>query len=136
MVRKQRFTLRLNRDTVQRLTQKAKRLGQLKSDLVERYLEEGVRMAEYPGIVFHEGPAGRRPGVAGHRLDVWEVVETVRNEGGNREAGAACLGLNPHLVTAALDYYADYRQEIDACIECNAALAEEAEIAWGWDSAS
>ena len=130
MTRKQHFTLRLKPETVQRLTRQAERSGQPKTALAELYLDEGVRMAEHPGIVFRGGPSGRRPGLAGHRLDVWEVVETVRNEGGNPQAAAAYLGISPHLVAAALGYYADYRDEVDAWIDRNAAEAEEAEASW------
>ena len=87
-------------------------------------------MSEYPGIVYRKGPAGRRAGLAGLGLDVWEVVETVRNEGGNFEAAAEYLQIDSRLVAAALDYYAGHRDEIDAWIESNAALSEEAETAW------
>lgn len=130
VTRKEHFTVRLNPETVQRLIRRAERSGQSKSALAERYLEEGLRMEEHPGIVFRDGPAGRRPGLAGHRLDVWEVVETVKNEDGNPQAAASYLGISPHLVTAALGYYADYSDEVDAWIERNAAETEEAEAAW------
>ena len=130
MARKQHFTLRLNPDTVRRLIRQAERSGQLKTGLAEQYLEEGVRMAEHPGIVFRSGPSGRRAGLAGHRLDVWEVIETVKHGDGNAEASAAYLGLSPHLIAVALDYYADYQDEIDEWIERNAIEAEEAEVSW------
>jgi uncharacterized protein (DUF433 family) len=130
MVRKEHFTLRLPPDTIQRLTQQAELSGQSKTALAERYLEEGLRTARHPLIVFRDGPAGRRPGLVGHRLDVWDVVETVRNEDGDVQAAAAYLEIAPHLVAAALDYYAEYPEEIDRWIECNAALAEELESAW------
>jgi predicted transcriptional regulator len=61
---------------------------------------------------------------------VWEVVETVRNEEGNAEKAAEYLGISPALVTAALDYYVGYRDEVDQWIERNAAMAEEAEASW------
>jgi uncharacterized protein (DUF433 family) len=130
MTRKEHFTLRLDPETVQRLTRQAQRSGQAKTSLAERYLEEGVRMAEHPAIVFRNGPAGRRPGLAGRGLDVWEVIETVKNEDGNAEAAAAYLDIGLHLVAAALDYYASYQDEIDAWIEANAAQAAEAEASW------
>ena len=31
-----------------------------KSRLAERYVDEGTRMDEHPGIVFRDGPSGRR----------------------------------------------------------------------------
>lgn len=32
-------------------------------------------------IAFRDGAAGRRPGLVGSRLDVWQVVETVKQNG-------------------------------------------------------
>ncbi len=87
-------------------------------------------MADHPGIVFRDGAAGRRAALAGHRLDVWMVVETVQQGGGDIEAAAEYLSISPGLVGAAIDYYADYRDEIDEWISSNAAMAEEAEAAW------
>lgn len=87
-------------------------------------------MADHPGIVFRDGPAGRYAALAGHRLPVWMVMETVLQGGGDVEAAAEYLSLSPGLVGAAVGYYADYRGEIDEWISSNAALAEEAEAAW------
>jgi uncharacterized protein (DUF433 family) len=87
-------------------------------------------MAEHPGIVFRTAAAGRRPGIAGSGLDVWEVVETVHNEGGDTRAAAEYLSLAPGLVAAAMGYYADHPDEIDAWIELNRLESEEAEAAW------
>src|SRR6476660_8597580 len=39
-------------------------------------LEEALRMRHAPGIVFVEGPAGRRAALAGTGLDVWEIIAT------------------------------------------------------------
>jgi hypothetical protein len=79
-----------------------------------------------PDIVFREGAAGRRAVLAGHRLDVWQVVETVRLEGGDICAAATYLSVSSDLVAAAVDYCA----EIAAWIARNRAMAEEAEAAW------
>lgn len=57
--------------------------------LVERYLEEGIRMDEHPMIVLRTSPLGRRAMLAGTRLDVSQVADTVRAEGGSVEAAAA-----------------------------------------------
>jgi uncharacterized protein (DUF433 family) len=130
MARKEHFTLRLDPETVKRIVRRSDISGEPKTVLAERYLEEGLRMSEHPGIVFRDGPAGRRPGIAGHRLDVWEIVETAREEGGNRQAVAAYFGIQPGLVSAALEYYGDYRDEIDRWIEQNRSLAEESEQSW------
>jgi uncharacterized protein (DUF433 family) len=130
MARKEHFTLRLNPDTIRRIERRAQLSGQPKTVLAEQYLEEGLRMAEHPGIIFRDGPMGRRPGLAGHRLEVWDVVETVKNAGGDAQAAADYLEVSPRLVMTALAYYADYKDEIDWWIERNAALADEAEAVW------
>ncbi len=128
--RKEHFSLRLHPATVRRLVAHSRRRGVPKTSVAEQYLEEAVRMADHPGIVFRDGAAGRRAALAGHRLDVWMVVETVQQGGGDIEAAAEYLSISPGLVGAAIDYYADYRDEIDEWISSNAAMAEEAEAAW------
>jgi uncharacterized protein (DUF433 family) len=128
--RREHFSLRLRPSTVRRLVAHSRRRGIPKTSIAEQYLEEAVRMADHPGIVFRDGAAGRRAALAGHRLDVWQVVETVRQEHGDELAAAEYLGVSPGLVGAAVAYYADYRDEVEGWIERNVAEAEEAEEAW------
>jgi uncharacterized protein (DUF433 family) len=130
VAQREHFTLRLKPETVRRILRRAELSGRTKTALAEEYLEEGLRMAEHPGIVFRDGAAGRRPGLAGSRLDVWEVVETIHDEGGDVDAAAAYLGIAPAMVRIALDYYLDYRDDIDRWIERNERLASDAEGAW------
>lgn len=87
-------------------------------------------MADHPGIVLRDGAAGRRAALAGHRLDVWQVIETVQQAGGSIAAAAEYLSISPGLVGAAVGYYADYKEEVERWIEDNATMAEEAEAAW------
>ena len=85
----------------------------------------------FPGIVFRDGPAGRRAGVAGGP-DVWEVIEVFQAEGSNRSEAAANLGVRPGLVDAAIAYHRAHRDEIDGWIAANAEMmsaAREASIA-------
>jgi uncharacterized protein (DUF433 family) len=128
--RKEHFSLRLHPSTVRRLIAQGRRRGVPKTSVAEQYLEEAVRMADHPGIVFRDGAAGRRAALAGHRLDVWQVMETVRQEGGDVDAAASYLSISPGLVGAAVGYYADYRDEVEEWIDRNNAMAEEAEAAW------
>lgn len=104
--------------------------GAGKSNLAQRYIDEGLRMDQHPGIVFRPGPAGRRAGLAGGP-DVWEVIRVVRNspESGDGSVAAAAqwLELPPRLVEIAVRYYADHRDEIDAWIARVDREAAEAE---------
>jgi uncharacterized protein (DUF433 family) len=127
---REHFSLRLHSATLQRLVAQARRRGVPKTRVAEQYLEEAVRMADHPGIVFRDGAGGRRAALAGHRLDVWQVIETVRQESGSVEAAAEYLRISPGLVGAAVGYHADNRAEIEDWIQRNAAMAQETEEAW------
>ena len=77
--------------------------------------EEAVRMRRVPGIVFSDGPAGRRATVAGTGLDVWEVIRAWR------EAGEQFAGLRENYrwlsdlqLRSAVAYSELYPEEIDA----------------------
>lgn len=103
------------------------------SALAEQLIDEGLRSRRHPLIAFRDGPAGRRAHLVGGP-DVWEVVDGV--VGGDvpvdeRLARATELfGLRPALVEAALAYYAEYEDEVDALIGANRRAADEAEQLW------
>jgi hypothetical protein len=86
-----------------------------------------MRLDRHPGIVFRDGPAGRRPVVVGGP-DVWEVVAAARSasERGNEllSALAERVGASAERIRIAVRYYAEYPDEIDAWI---AMIDEEAE---------
>jgi hypothetical protein len=106
------------------------------SAAVNRFVDEGLRMEEHPGVLFRPGPAGRRAVlVAGP--DVWEVVRAVRNAraAGPDLDGAGVLdlvatntGVARHLVDTAMAYWAAYPDEVDAAV-ADADHAEAAELA-------
>ena len=125
----QTFTLRMKPGTRQALERQAEKTRVPKTALAERYVEEGLRMDAHPGIVFRDGPAGRRPGLASGP-DVWEVIMVFLAEGRSVEGTAENLELPVRLVNAAVGYYADYREEIEDRIESNRRAAEEGEAAW------
>ncbi len=90
-------------------------------------------MDEHPGIVFRDGPAGRRPGVIGGP-DVWEIARVLRSVSARDEKAVAetatLTGLAQPLVEVATRYYADHREEIDAWLEMIDAEAERARSQW------
>lgn len=87
-------------------------------------------MKEHPQIHFREGALGRRAALLGTRLDVWQVIETVRNHGNSIEEAADYLELPLEKVRAAVRYYAAYRDEVDEFAARAGALAERAEADW------
>src|SRR6187549_2879591 len=130
MPRNAMLSIRMPDETREQLESTAETRGETRSALMQRYIEEGLRMDRHPGIVFRAGPAGRRPGLAGGP-DVWEVVRVVCNVAGRGDRAiaeaASWLGLSASQVRIAVDYYADYPAEIDAWLAKVDAQAAEAE---------
>ena len=87
-------------------------------------------MDEHPLIRFADGPGGRRARLAGTGKDVWEVIATVRDNGGDASEAARYLEIPLGLVQAAITYYGAYLDEIDQWIEANEQEASEASAAW------
>lgn len=90
-------------------------------------------MAEHPGIVFADGPAGRRATLA-VGPDVWELVQFLREIDDRGEdavlAAAEVFVLPDTAVRAGLRYYAAYPSEIDRWIADAQAASAAAEQAW------
>lgn len=92
--------------------------GKSWSATTQEMLDEAIRMRRAPGVVFAEGPAGRRAVIAGSGLDVWEVIASWRAMGedfGRLRAGYPWL-TEPQL-RGALSYYRLYPKEIDERLE-------------------
>jgi hypothetical protein len=97
-------------------------------DSAEALQDERARMRAHPGIVFRDGPAGRRPGLA-EGPDLWEVArlfEQVRDPSDATIARVAdWLALSVPQVRAAAVYYSEYGNEVDPWIRAVDELAEE-----------
>jgi tetratricopeptide (TPR) repeat protein len=124
------LSVRLNDATIARLGRHAQRVHLAPRTLAQRYVEEGLRMDEHPLIRFADGPAGRRARLVGTGKDVWEVIATVRDNGGDAAEAARYLEIPLGLVQAAITYYGAYQDEIDQWIEANEQEAAEASAAW------
>lgn len=120
---------RLSADLKHRLAERAAAEGVSETSFVARVLDEALRTAPYPGIVYRDGPSGRRAALAGGP-DVWEVVLAVRHAAGRGDArvadAAAQMDLPERLVRLAIDYAAAYPDEVEARIALNEAAAERA----------
>lgn len=107
-------SFRLSPRTLELLDDRARELSETRNRLAERLLNEGLRTERHPLIVFREGTAGlRRPALAGTRLYVWQVLDTVRASDNSVADAAAYLGLAERYVHAAVNYYADFTEEVD-----------------------
>jgi len=123
-------TFRLPAELLASLQDRSQERGESANALAERYLEEGLRRDTHPLISFREGAAGRRAALAGTRLDVAHVIDTLQAEENSITATAEYLEVSEQQVRAAVRYYADYREEIDEWRERMHAIAEREEEAW------
>ena len=130
----------LDPETYDFLVARSRETGESLSRVVRRLIDERMRLQEetlraerYPGIVFRDGPAGRRAVVAGGP-DVWELAPEIQginvDDDAEIEAVAAWMNLPVSHIRAAIGYYAEYRDEIDAWVERNNSLAERLEAEW------
>lgn len=100
------------------------------TDLIERFVREGLACAEHPGIVFKSGPSGRRAALAGGP-DVWEIVSALRHARGREARRVAAVadefGIHERQVVVALNYAAAHRDEIDERVHANDRALKDAE---------
>jgi hypothetical protein len=112
------LSIRFDQRLLGRLRRRAQATpGASPSGLAQRLVDEGLRMAEHPGIVFKDGPAGRRAALA-FGPDVWEVVKFLRevDERGPDAIAAAAevLSLPESRVRIAMHYHLAHPEEIEA----------------------
>jgi hypothetical protein len=133
------FSARWDVDVLERLERRSEQAGTSRSRLAERYVDEGTRMDEHPGIIFRNGPTGRRAALAGGP-DVWEVMQTARSGKARGNAAvtatADLLGLTESQIRVAVRYYAAYPAEIDERISRSIEEADAAEAVWKREQAA
>lgn len=90
-------------------------------------------MDDHPGIVFRDGPTGRRAGLAAGP-DVWEVIGVLRSTGLTGDEAirstAEWSSLSVRQVREAIGYYNEYPAEIDERIRQRDEEADAAELSW------
>lgn len=128
------LSIRFDQEVLARLRERAASVpGATASGLAQRLVDEGLRMADHPGIVFRDGPAGRRPAlIVGP--DVWELVFFLReiDERGSAAVTAAAeiFAIPESAVSAGISYYTAFAEEIDAWIAEAQSASERAEAEW------
>ena len=123
--------IRFDDSLLEEVRRVARRRATTVSSVIQMFAEEGIRAMEIPGIVFRDGPSGRRPGVAGS-VDVWEIIATARQMDGpvDQTELASIMGVDRRVVEIAIDYYSHFPDEIDQWIADGESEAERAHEAW------
>lgn len=126
-------SLRIDTATRERLRARAEQEKVPAATVALRLLDEGLRMAAHPGVVFRSGPTGRRPALSAGPdiVEVVSVIQHLEQTGEEAEAEAArWLELPLTAVRAAVDYYLEFTDEIDQDIERREKVAAAAREHW------
>ena len=119
-------SLRIPKEVVEDVQALAEATGQDFSAAAVELLTEAAKMRRCPGIVFADGPAGRRARILGTGLDVWEVIAVYQGLARNMaRLRKAYPWLSDPQLRAALGYYAAYPEEIDRRIAFNERWTQE-----------
>jgi hypothetical protein len=115
-------SFRLPEELLNRIDEEAVERQTSVTALVATLLDEGLKTRRFPGIVYRDGPAGRRAGVVGGP-DVWEIILAVKNASGKGAQRlrrvVTELGLPEQQVRVAVDFYAAFPGEIDERVAAN-----------------
>ncbi|MGB3911712.1 MAG: hypothetical protein WBL06_14685 [Pseudolysinimonas sp.] len=127
------LSIRFDPELLDRLRRTAAGRDTTPSGLAQRLVDEGLRAQEFAGVVFRDGPAGRRAALAAGP-DIWEIAAALRDSGLRGDEAidvvADDLDLSPARVRIALAYYGAHSAEIDDEIADNERAAEAALRSW------
>jgi hypothetical protein len=101
----------------EQLLARAEKLDMTASQLANRYLKEGLRMDEHPGIIFVSTPSGRRAVLASRpRIQVVDLIGTWLDERQDVAETARYFDVSEDDVHAGVRYYASFKDELDGAI--------------------
>jgi sarcosine oxidase gamma subunit len=128
------LSIRFSPSLLTRLRRRANAMtGASAAGLAQRLIDEGLRMTDHPGVIFKDGPSGRRAALA-YGPDVWEVIKFLRevDERGAAaiDAAAEVFAVDTSRISTAISYYGDYADEIDVEIADADETSAHAEAAW------
>jgi uncharacterized protein (DUF433 family) len=119
-------SLRIRDDVAKSIQEEAESSGRDFSAVANELLAEAVKLKRCPGIVFADGPAGRRARIAGTGLDVWEVVSTYKSlDHDDARLRGAYDWLSEPQLRSALVYFRLYPDEIERQISRNEDWSKE-----------
>ena len=128
------LSIRFTPSLLARLRQRANATpGASAAGLAQRLIDEGLRMADHPGVIFKNGPSGRRAALA-YGPDIWEVIKflgEVDERGLSAiDAAAEVFAVDTTRISTAISYYGDFSGEIDEEIAEADEASARAEAAW------
>jgi uncharacterized protein (DUF433 family) len=126
------ISVRLNMSVLSPIRAKARASGKPVSRVIKEMLETALRMQRFPGVVFVEGPAGRRAHMAGTGLDVWEIARLMQEYKSEAKLRESFPKLSSMALRVAQAYAKAYPEEINAFVEMNAQSPRELQQKLPW----
>ena len=119
-------SIRLPEEAIKEIEALASGTGKDFSGIARELLIEAVKMRRCPGVIFADGPTGRRARIAGTGIDIWEFIATFKGLGENYDKlKETYYWLSDPQIRSALTYYALYPDEIDEKITLNEDITQE-----------
>ncbi|OGP77033.1 MAG: hypothetical protein A2Z13_03795 [Deltaproteobacteria bacterium RBG_16_64_85] len=95
------------------------------SSLASELIAEAAKMRRCPGVVFADGPSGRRARIEGTGIEVWEVIASYLALGKDeKRLKKAYAWLSDRQLLAALGYYRAYPKEMEDLVDANRDMDE------------
>jgi len=124
-------SFRLSASTSRLLDHRVGESGESRNAMVDRLLNESLRIEKHPFVRFITGASGKREAhIVGTRWKVRQIIVSLKGEKGQIAAVVKGFDLTEPQVRAAVSYYADFTDEIDADIERDSADAEQQRVRW------
>ncbi len=127
------LSIRIEQGSFERLEAESRRRHEPTSTLAKRLMEEGLRMAAHPGIVFRDTVNGRVASLMRAEY-VWLAISAFPEWDDNWDIRSpeliASSALTAGQIWTAQKYYAEYPEEIDERIRANNQAAEEGYAEW------
>ena len=124
-------SFRLSASTSRLLDHRVGESGESRNAMVDRLLNESLRIEKHPFIRFITGASGKREAhIVGTRWKVRQIIVTLKGEKGQLDSVVKGFDLTELQVRAAVSYYADFSEEIDADIERESVDAEQQRVRW------
>jgi len=124
-------SFRLSASTSRLLDHRVGESGESRNAMVDRLLNESLRIEKHPFVRFITGASGKREAhIVGTRWKVRQIIVSLKGEKGQIAAIVKGFDLTEPQVRAAVSYYADFTDEIDADIERDSADADQQRVRW------
>ncbi len=119
-------SVRLDKKTLSEVESLLRLKNETFSSMTAELLSEAIKMRKCPGIVFVDGPTGRRARIEGTGIDVWELISACHDLKDDLPSLKESFHwLTDRQIMAAMGYARRYPDEIEMLIRKNTEWSRE-----------